>query len=340
MWAGSTARQRFEAFRRQPGIVAVASQVEAGPGSNSSLVARARWKLQWPPDSGENAQLLRHVADERPDVVFVDNSPVISRATLRQLRKLCDPVLVYYSPDDMTAPHNLSWPMRLSFREWDVIFTTKSFNIEELSERGVKNPVLVGNAFDAAVHRPMTCEEVGEDYERYDLVFIGTVEDERLRSIVKLADAGFTVAVYGNPMSRRGETWQGLRHPRILAGPAVYGAEYTRRMHHGRVALGFLRKMNRDLITTRSIEIPAMGRPMVAESTPEHDACFIAGLEYVGFRNDRELIQAVSNLIQDRDLRLSIASRGYRRCLSSPYSTDHRAQEMIDSILRVGSRGA
>lgn len=333
LWAGSTARQRFEAFGRQPGIRAIPLDIGAERLLASSLAARVRWKLRWPIDQlQENERLIAAVTAERPDVVFVDNSRVVNRSTLHMLRRICDPILVYYSPDDMIAPHNLSWPVRFTFPEWDVFFTTKAVNVAELAARGVRNPVLVGNAFDPELHRPMSRDEVGEDFERFDLVFTGTFEDDRFRSLARLAEAGFSIAIYGNRASRLGGSWGKLKSDRIRVGPPGYGLDYAGVLHHGKVALCFLRKMNRDVITTRSIEIPAMRRPMVAERTPEHDAHFAEGSEYLGFRNDTELIEACRRLLGDGSLRDSLAQAGYARCFASGYDTSHRGRTMAAAI--------
>ena len=104
--------------------------------------------------------------------------------------------LAYYTPDDIVGPHNLSWPLRFSFPEWDVFFTTKTFNIAELAALGVRRPVLIGKAFDPALHRPLTRAEAGEDFERWDLVFVGTYENQRCASINRLARQGMSVVVY------------------------------------------------------------------------------------------------------------------------------------------------
>lgn len=336
MWPGSTALQRCEAFARLPGVTTIASDIGSMLGDKLSLVARLRWRLRWPMDADrENAKLIAAVVAHRPDVVFIDNSRVITRSTLLHVRQLCDPTLIYYSPDDIIAPHNLSWPLRLTFPEWDIVFTTKTFNVEELRRRDVKNPILIGNAFDPAIHRPMTPKEIGEDYERFDLVFVGTTERERFRSIERLAQAGLSVAVFGNSAGRLGPNWNMAAACNIVAGPVALGTEYTRKMHFGKVALCFLRKINRDLITTRSIEIPAMARPMLAEKTPEHDLHFVDGVEYVGFEDDQDLIETARELIFDEDRRRRVGENAYARCVSSGYSVDHRAREMCEAIEKI-----
>lgn len=330
LWAGSTALQRFEAFRETSGVTAVAHCVGAGLSARLSPVARIRWKLRWPMDvDRENKNLVKAVATEMPDVVFVDNSRVITRSTLGKLRRLCNPILVYYSPDDIIAAHNLSWPTRLTFSEWDLFFTTKTFNVPELKHRGVRNPVLIGNAFDLNIHRPMVREEVGEEYEAFDLVFMGTFENERRNTINRLAQEGFQIVVYSGNL----DAWKaGTMHPSVTMREARYALQYCAGMHSGKIALCFLRKINRDQITTRSIECTAMGRPMVAEKTDEHDKHFVDGVEYLGFVSEADLIAKVRQLLADDVKRRNLGNEARARCLGSGYSTRERAREMVRTI--------
>ena len=62
MWQGGTALQKFEAFRRQPGVTAIAH--DAGTLSAPfNLLASVRWKLRWPSDQDrENDRLIEAVA--------------------------------------------------------------------------------------------------------------------------------------------------------------------------------------------------------------------------------------------------------------------------------------
>ena len=324
---GSTALQRMEAFAAVPGVEVVPVHTNVSFGMKLGLYRRVRWRLRVPVDDrDENGMLERAVATERPDVVFIDSSRVIRRSTLRRLRVLGAKVLAYYSPDDVIAPHNLSWPLRLTFPEWDVLFTTKAFNIPELAACGVRRPYLIGKAFDPKLHRPMTREEVGEDFERYDLVFIGTYEAQRCASINALAAAGFGVAVFGG-------LWQRTHlDSRVDLHCEQYGDEYVRKMHAGRIALGFLRKLNRDQITQRTMEITAMARPMLAEKTEELDKHFHDGQEYVGFGNDDELAGFARGILAKSDWRLSIGRAARQRCLTSGYSSSSRAKEMLEAI--------
>lgn len=329
-WEGSTSQQRLRAFSSLNKLRTLGLDNGAKVIKPSNLWRRVRWRLGLPVDvNEENRRLIEAVDANRPDFVLVDNSKVIIKSTLSRLRQLGTKRLVYYSPDDIVARHNLSWTLRRTLPLWDIVFTTKTFNVPELRAIGVKSPTLVGKAYDKDLHNPMSVSRVGEEYEKFDVVFIGTFEAERCNSINALAEAGFSIIVFGADLGN----WFGQRlHPTVVLRPSVFGAEYVRAWHMGKVALCFLRKINRDRITQRTMEIAAIGRPMVAERTDEHDAHFAEGTEYLGFTFDQQLVDAVGWLLHDEAFRRSLANAARMRCLGSGYSSVDRAREMAAAI--------
>lgn len=331
-WPGSTSLQRLHAFQRLPGVEAVGVDSGATLGKQSSLWRRVRWKLRLPVDAlGENRRLIEAAKVYRPGIVLVDNSKVITRRTLRAVRELGVRKLVYYSPDDIAAPHNCSLPMKWSFPDWDIVCTTKTFNVPELKAQGVRRPFLIGKAFDPELHRPMRREQVGPDCEAFDTVFLGSYERERGASINALAEAGVSVVVHG---SDKGNWTRGRLRKGIELRPSAFAEDYVKAWHTGKVALCFLRKINRDRITQRTMEIAAIGRPMAAERTDEHDQHFLHGKEYYGFRNDVELIAGVRALLADPARRLAMGAAARLRCFESGYSTMDRAAEMLREFVR------
>jgi hypothetical protein len=330
-WAGSTSLQRLRAFERLEGVSTIGVDCGARIGGRASLWQRVRWKLRLPLDvHAENARLIAAVATHRPQIVIVDNSKVIQRETMTRMRQLGARTLVYYSPDDLAARHNLSLPLEWSLPAWDIVCTTKTFNVPELAALGVHHPFLIGKAYDSSLHQPMTATQVGADYERFDAVFLGTYEAARCASINALAKSGVSVVVYG---SDKGGWRRDALDPSIELRRSAFGEDYVRAWHVGKVALCFLRKLNRDRITQRTMEIAAIGRPMVAERTEEHDEHFEHATEYLGFSSDEELIQQVRGLLADDRARLRLGEAGRARCLRSGYSTEERAQQMLKVFL-------
>ncbi len=334
MAEGQHTLQRTEALARVPGVEVVRSPLRTGGrGRLPSLLARAAARTRWPIDIWhENRQLLAAARAARPDMVLVENRAVIRRATLRRIRAETGARLAYLSPDDVMARHNLTGWLRGSFAEWDVFFTTKTFNVDELRQAGVRNPVLIGNIYTPSEHRPLTVAEVGEEFEAFDVVFVGQYERDRAASLRRLAEAGLSVLVYGPDAGALYGRWSSLAGSGITLRPAVWGADYVKAVHKGRIVLGFLRKGNRDRITQRSVEVPAMARPLLAEKTAEHDAHFVDGEEYVGFEGDAEMIAKARALIADPDRRRAIGAAGRQRCLSSGYDVDTLARRIVAAL--------
>lgn len=336
---GQHTLQRTEALEALPGIDIVRSPVRlSAKGLVQRLFARVSHWLRWPTDLlGENKQLLDLARRTRPDAVLVENRPVIRAGTLKRIRRETGARLAYLCPDDVMARHNLTGWLRGTFRHWDLFFTTKNFNVDELRRSGVRTPVLIGNIYTPSLHRPLGPDEVGEDYEAFDLVFIGVYERDRATSLRKLAEAGFSVIVYGPDAGALSGRWSELDGSGIALRPSVWGEDYVKALHHGKVVLGFLRKRNRDLITQRSIEVPAMARPMLAERTDEHDRHFVDGAEYVGFGSDEEMIEQARALIADPARRRAIGEAGRRRCLDSEYDVDALARLIAQNLSRPGT---
>ena len=97
--------------------------------------------------------------------------------------------------------------------------------------------------------------------------------------------------------------------------------------------LGFLRKLNRDQTTTRSVEIPACAGFMLAERTAEHLQLFEEGREAEFFASPAELLQKCRRYLADETGRRSIARRGFERCIASGYSNAARLREAFRLIL-------
>jgi hypothetical protein len=264
-------------------------------------------------------------------MVLVENSHVLTRQTLRGLKAQgCR--LAFLSSDDITAKHNLSLQLQASLPDWDVVFTTKRFNVPELEMVGVKRTVLMSNMYDPIEHRPLQRNELGDSFEAYDLVFAGTYEADRCDAINALAEAGHRVLVRGSAAGLLAGSWGRRLHSSIDFGPEAVGPDYARTLHAGKIALGFLRKMNRDQITTRSIEIPACGRCMLAEKSPEHDAHFREGVEYVSFRNTYELVSRADELLADDVRRHAVAAAGCRRVSESAWAVSDFVEKLVQTF--------
>src|SRR5438552_1965313 len=135
LWSGSTALQRLNGFKAVKGLTVHALDSFERVGK-ASLLDRIRHRLRLPADHHNlNRRLLTAVEELLPSVVFIDSTRVLRPKTLKTIKYLCGVMVVFYSPDDVSAPHNSSRYLEACDPEWDIFFTTKSFNLPELKTR-------------------------------------------------------------------------------------------------------------------------------------------------------------------------------------------------------------
>lgn len=281
------------------------------------------------PDPGAIRRRALEAAESRGfDVIWLEKALTLGPGDVRRLRSACPrATIIGFAADDMCLRHNQSQQFIRALRHYDHFITTKARTVAELEGLGAAHVVVVGNGYDPEAFRPLPVS--ADDAARLggDVGFIGSHEAERARALLGLARAGLRVRVWG-------DGWAALRgvHPQLsIGGRALYGDEYARACAAFKINLGFLRKLNRDQQTTRSVEIPACGGFMLAERTGEHRAMFEEGVEAEFFASQAELLEKCRRYLADDAARLAIARRGYERCCSG-YSNAARLSEAFRSI--------
>lgn len=309
------------------GIPVVPVPYQAGVDHNPFLT-RVFSKLRIPRDEAGANRALRVAARESwCELVWIEKGNTIRPATLRTLRAALPAVfLISVSEDDMYARHNRSWYYTRGLRFYDAVFTTKVYNLEELKRLGARRTELFLDSFDEIVHHPLALSE--EDKRKFgcDVGFVGTFENDRARSMLFLAVRGVRVVVWGNGW----HAWRGRHENLVIKDRPVYGEDYVKTINATKINLGFLRKMNRDEVTSRSMEIPACGAFMIAERTARHREFFEEGKEAVFFGSDEELLALVRHYLADESARRRIAAAGRARCLASGYDMATQLRSVIE----------
>ena len=304
-----------------------------------SLAFRIAWKLGVHLDTeGADAALAAEAARFRPDLVWIEKGNMIRPRSLALLRAACPEArIAAYSDDDMAQAHNATRAFRRSLPLYDVVFTTKAHNLEpaSLPAQGARRVVVVDKAYDPAAHFPMAVSEAERAALGAEVGFIGSFEEPRARAMLMLAENGVAVRVWGNG-------WQGWagRHPLLaVEGRALVGEAYTKGICATGINLCFLRKINRDTHTDRSVEIPACGAFMLAERTDDHRRLFEEGEEAEFFEGDAELLDKVRRMLADPAARARIGEAGRRRCVEGGYSQEQRVKQMLDAALLPAAPG-
>jgi spore maturation protein CgeB len=261
----------------------------------------------------------------------------VRKRTLARIRRRHPRIrIVGFSGDDMMQRYNQSRQWRQHLPLYDVFFSTKTYNVPELMALGCRRVEFVDNSYDPATHRPLELTAAERARFACDVGFVGQWEAARFRSIRALIDAGFPVRVWGPDWDQFRAKIPGLD----VADAWLSGLEYARAVNATRINLGFLRKSNRDLQTTRSVEIPACQAFMLAERTDEHAKLFQEGVEAEFFGSDEELITKVRYYLAHEAERVAIAERGLERCRRSGYSNHDHLRAMIAIVQSLDTRPA
>lgn len=292
---------------------------------------RVQWRLRFGPMVRRYNRRLVAALAARPDVLWVDKGIFVSPHVLRLARQVGVRWLVHYSPDNYFLAQNTSRHLRAGLPEYDVVVTTKPGHEARLRAAGARRVLLSGNAYDPEVHRPPVLAAEEAAALGCDVSFVGRWEPERERVLARIAAQPVRLRVHG-------PGWERVRDPRLRAatipGP-VLGAAYARVLGAARIGLGLLSRLADDVITQRSIEVPACGAFMLAERTSAHLAHFREGEEAAFFGDEDELCMKVRYYLADETARRRIAAAGRARCERSGYSYDARMGAILADLERA-----
>ncbi len=268
-----------------------------------------------------NRQLYQHAQQHSIDLLWVEKCLVLYPTTIRRIMRLQRHMtIVFFSEDNMCLPHNQSIYFRHCLPLYHHVFTTKSSNAgaDGLPAFGARQVHFEMKTFDHHYHRPIDPTSDERKQLGGDVGFCGTYERPRATMMLSLARAGIKVRVFGNGWKK----WVG-KHPNLLvANHPLYGEEYIQHLCATKINLAFLRQLNGDLHTDRSVEIPACSAFMLAEDSNEHRQLYIDGKEAVFFppNDEKALIKQVRYYLAHDDERQAIAKAGRVRLLADKRS--------------------
>ena len=288
-------------------------------------------KIGLPADNGLNKRLLNQLKQKEYDLILVVKGNTLFPNTIKSIKKLYKKTkIINWSLDDMYAKHNRSRYYTRGIKYYDLVVTSKSYNCnnKELPSLGVKDILFLYQAFDKNIHKP--CQKCEDVRENHDVIFIGYAEKERFQYMNYLAYHGVEIHIYGSGWNK--PQFQNHHKNIHLHFETLLNKQYSDAISCSKVALCFLRKINRDLHTSRSIEIPACRTLMIAERTDEHNNLFIEDKEAVYFSSKEELLEKVKFFTENDMKREIIAMNGYKKCLDQDYSYHNMAKKILNHL--------
>ena len=275
--------------------------------------------------------LPKLLKDQQFDLCYVDGGEWVTPKVIYLLHQYAKKV-VNYSIDDplgnRDAARNKAY--RKSVAHYDLCVVMRQHNVAEAKARGAKNILRVYMSADEVAHAPRAL--TAEDHAKWDsdVLFLGTWMPERGPFLVSLIEQGV-------PLTIRGSSWQRAPEWPILKnywkGPGIYGDDYAKAIQCAKVSLGLLSKGNRDLHTTRSAEIPALGGLLCAERTTEHTQMYQEGVEALFWDDAAECVAMCKFALENEERRQAIAQAGQARVNKNAHYNELTLQMIIDSAM-------
>ncbi|MBC7789944.1 MAG: glycosyltransferase [Anaerolineae bacterium] len=329
-WLGSNGYAGMKALRRAGWAVDVVPEREFIPLRWRSGAGRVQGRFVRALGIREfNQELLRSVSRLEPEFMLAFKGTFVLASTLRELRD--QGVRSYcFFPDVSFRAHGKLIPEAL--REYDWIFTTKSFGLRDLREQlGVTRTSLLLHAYDPDVHRPATADLDDESKYECDVSFIGTWSPKKEKVLAALCKLrpNLRVRIWGEQWNRASDPLLGS----AIVGHEVTGEEYARAIRASSINLAILSERRQgasdgDQITSRTFHIPACGAFMMHERTAELLELFKDGWSVASYGDIDELVTGIDHYIANPALRSAVAGRG-RQAVITAHSWDHRINAIL-----------
>lgn len=326
---GSTTLQRLNAFIKlgyQVAEISSVSSFEGFKGFIYRVLCHFRIYFDW---IGLNQEILNRVKNSKYDFIWIEKGLLVKSTTIQRI-KLIDPncIIISYSCDDMMVRFNQSFQYLKSIPFYHYHITTKSYNVDELKKLGANKVYFFSNAYDSVAYNSSEISELDRINWGADVSFLGGFELDRFEKMLFLANSGIKIKIWGPGWEDKVSV-----HPNLDVNPGwVMDVDAAKVFKSTKINLHFLRKIARDLQTTRSMEIPACNAFMLAERTSEHSILFVEGEEVEFFDTNEELLFKVNFFLENHLERYNISEKGYLRCILSGYDYLSRVKEILDFI--------
>ncbi len=261
--------------------------------------------------------------------IWIDKGVWIYPDTLQYLKQLTGAMAIHYTPDAQLLSQR-SRHFVACIPIYDMLITTKEWEVQSYKNAGAKNVVLTYQGYDERFF-PRNIEE--KDFALYasDVCFIGHTQKHYADRLKSISSLGVNLRVWGDawPDYMMKQKWSNS----MVVGKGLWGESYPKALSCAKIGLGLLGKHIPETSTTRTFEIPAMGAFLLAERTAIHQSLFEEGKEAEFFASDEEMLDKIRYYLAHDNDRKKIALAGRNRCERGGYSSYELLREIMARFL-------
>jgi hypothetical protein len=274
--------------------------------------------------------LLAAVSDQVFDLAWVGGGALVDWRLLQGLRKNCRFLLNYNADNPYLYRDGQLWrQFKKAIPEYDVLIVPRRSNLEEAKAAGAKRVQFEFFAADEQVVFGSERPPGASDAEKSGVVFVGTWMPRRCDFLLRLVDRSVPLKIYGQRWRKSPQ--YALLRPYIVEGD-YWGGAYRKVIASAEIAIGLLSEGNRDLHTTRSVEIPAIGTLFCARRTADHLELYEEGEEAIFWEDADECASQCLQLLADRSRLREISRAGRQRAIQNQNFNEVLVSKIIDNL--------
>jgi hypothetical protein len=278
-----------------------------------------------------NRQLLEKLKENNYDLIWIFKGMELYPKTLKEIREK-GIKLVNYNPDDpfnhvSRGSGNQNVLKGVPYYDLHLCYNLRV-------KRKISNDYGIKSKWLPFGFEKNTKNSIPfEDEEIIRACFIGNPDNIRKEKIIKLAEAGIPIDIYGNQWSN----WiDANKYDNLKCFEAIYQNDFIEIATKYRLHLNFFRPHNNNSHNMRSFEIPGIGCIMLAPKSEEHELLFEKNQEVFFYENDQEMInktKVILNLsfLEAKNIRIKCRNK----CYQSGYDYDSRAKQVYDYFTEI-----
>lgn len=275
-----------------------------------------------------DSRISQRVRESRPHLIWVNQGEFLGPRLISRLREHSVPIINYTNDDPFGGRDRMRFRLYLkALPYYDLLVVVREPNVADARRHGSRRVVRVFMSADEVAHRPRQLSDEERLQYSSEVAFVGTWMPERGRLFAELIHLGVPLSIWGDRWDKATE-WGLLR--KYWRGPGLYDDRYAKVISAAHVALGLVSSGNRDLHTTRSMEIPALRGVLCAQRTNEHSLLYMDGVEALFWSTPRECALVCQRLLSNHEYRQQVADAGYERARKN----NHFNEAVAERILR------
>lgn len=259
------------------------------------------------------------------DLIYVKSGEYIGKNLIINLKKKTKKIIYYCNDNPFIKRDKKRWDLfHTASKFYDLLVFQDKSRLSGAKKRGLKKIVIVVPPYDKNVHKKTNFKKKGKD-----VVFVGSWSEQKGNLIKKLIELGLNIKIYGS-------NWKKDKNFHLIEKYITIGHlnyhNYTKIIRSSKIAIALYSNENKDSITARSLEIPAIGTLMISKKTSTMSKLFKENKEVVFFKTPQECYKKCNFYIHNSKKREIIAKNGHDKVTKNLSVSN---EDLIKKIVKI-----